>query len=158
MLFILEPIANVRCSICMLVGAAAMRLVVQPIAFVYVAICMDQSTKAIGLVAFPHAFVRGRVRPDLHTVPVFASVDALTCVLRSVGVGSRRHVNLVIRLELTLHALIVAILNLKLLFVLVDVGILITLVFAVLGLNGDFLFCLGAIRAAMASAISHFMF
>ena len=89
---------------------------------------------------------------------MLASVDALTRVLGSISVGSRRHVNFVIWLELTLHALIVPILDFKLLFVLVDVGILKTLIFTVLGLNSDFLFSLEAIRAAMASAISHVMF
>ena len=158
MLFILKPIADIRRSICMLVGAAAMCLVVQPIAFVHVSICMYQCTKAIGLIAFPHAFVRGRVRPDLHTVPMLASVDALTRVLGSIGVGGRRHVNFVIWLELTLQALIVPILNFKLLFVLVDVGILKTLIFTVLGLNSDFLFSFEAFGAAVASTISHIMF
>ena len=160
MLLIIEPIANIRSSICMTIGSAAMCLVVEPITFVYVSICMDQSTKAVGLIAFPHAFVRGRVRPDLHTAPMFASIDSLTCVLRAISVGSRRHVNFVVWRELTLQALLVAVLNFKLLFVLVDVGniILMTLIFALLGLNSDFLFPLEAFRAAMARAISHLIF
>jgi hypothetical protein len=41
MLFIVEPVTNIGCSICVSVGSVAMSLVISPLALIDVTICMD---------------------------------------------------------------------------------------------------------------------
>ena len=69
------------------------------------------------------------------------------------------HVNFVVRFELALSVFLVAILNLKLLSVLVDVGnILLALIVGVLGFYCHSLLTVEALRAALSRAVSHFYF
>ena len=83
-LLVLEPLAHVSSSICVLVGAISMGLIIEPLAFVDVAVSVNESSESIGLVSLPLAIVLGPILPDLLAVPVLHSLEQFAGVNRPI--------------------------------------------------------------------------
>ena len=169
MLFIFEPVANIRRSIRMLVRALSMSFIVEPLTFVDITIGMYQCAKSVRLVILPVTLVARGVGPNLRSIAVLFTEDSLAVVSAPIGVGSRSHVDLIVRFisarghpalswttsHVFLPFRLMTILDFDLLLSIVYISHILVLLTVFL-FDRNLAFVVWIFRDAVPSAISHF--